>query len=199
MIKFLRTTVAGGILFLVPFVIIYAIVAKALAIARQLVRPIELYLPIDSFLGFDEPHGLALLLLVAVCSLVGIFARTSLARSTTGKLESSFLNRIPGYLFFKNVAEEIAIGSPTERFQSVLVKLDDAAQIGFLIENDAEKQLSVVFIPGAPNPTSGDVMIVASHRVVLLEQSTVKTVNCLQRLGTGYSALLGKHFSLLVS
>ncbi|MEE4382437.1 MAG: DUF502 domain-containing protein [Pseudomonadales bacterium] len=191
MIRFLRTTIAGGILFLVPFVIIAVLVEKALEIAVRIVAPIESHLPIHSLVGLEKAYVLAGLVLLLLCFLAGNFAKTSVAKATTLRFETAFLNRIPGYLLLKTIAEEIAGGDPSERFPSVLVRLDDAAQYAFLVEENREQGYSVVFVPGAPSPASGDVLIVSSDRVIPLDRSTRKAISCLQRMGLGSDKLVG--------
>lgn len=194
MIKLLRTTIAGGILFLIPFVVLYAVVAKALSITRRLLEPIQHYLPIDSLAGFEKPYILSVLLLLAVCAVLGTLAKTSLAKKTTSRMEGAFLNKIPGYLFLKNIAEEVVIGNSTGSFPAVLVHFDDNAQLGFLIEQNAEFDQSIVFVPGAPNPTSGNVFVVTSKRVTMLEESSIRALQTLQRLGAGTSSLIKGQF-----
>ena len=54
-LKFTRTSLVGGILFLLPIVIVAIIVGKALAIAHRIVGPLAAHLPDDSIFGFDMP------------------------------------------------------------------------------------------------------------------------------------------------
>ena len=89
----------------------------------------------------------------------------------------------------ENVGEEIAGEGPSSGHPSVLVRLDDAYQLGFLVEELANGH-AVVFMPGAPRPWDGDVLIVEQSRVELVSPSSTVAVKCLQRLGNGAGALL---------
>lgn len=185
----LRTTILGGALFLAPFVILLILLGKALEITRGAIRPIAERLPFESLIGLEAPKILAGLLLVVVCFVAGLFARTSRAKRLVGWLETALLSNLPGYSFMKNVGEEYAAGTPTGGHESVLVRLDDSYQLGFLVERLASGHV-VVFLPGAPKPWSGDVLIVEDSRVTLLSPSSKVAVTCLQQLGSGVGGLV---------
>ena len=148
----LRTTILGGALFLAPFVILLILLGKALEITRGAIRPIAERLPFESLIGLEAPKILAGLLLVVVCFVAGLFARTSRAKRLVGWLETALLSNLPGYSFMKNVGEEYAAGAPTSGHESVLVRLDDSYQLGFLVDRLASGHV-VVFLPGAPKRT----------------------------------------------
>lgn len=185
----LRTTILGGALFLAPFVILVILLSKALEITRGAIRPIAERLPFESLIGLEAPKILAGLLLVVVCFVAGLFARTSRAKRLVGWLETALLSNLPGYSFMKNVGEEYAAGAPTSGHESVLVRLDDSYQLGFLVERLASGHV-VVFLPGAPKPWNGDVLIVEDSRVTLLSPSSKVAVRCLQQLGSGVGGLV---------
>lgn len=99
------------------------------------------------------------------------------------------MSNIPGYSFIKNLGEEAAGTAPTEGYQTVLVRFDDAWQIGFLVERISGERV-VVFIPDAPSPWTGGVFIFDEERVKPLEVTSAAAVKCLQRLGAGTGTLV---------
>lgn len=189
----MRSLIAGGILFLIPFVLLYIVLTKALSIARSILDPLQKYFPIDSLAGLDEPYILSALFLVFICTLVGTIAKTTLAKKTSLRIEETFLNKLPGYFFLKQIVEEIALGSSTQSYPSVMVRFDDNIQLGFLIESNSELGYSTIFIPGSPNPTSGSAIVVESSRVSVLDTKTTKTMQSLNRLGAGSLDAIKKH------
>ena len=50
-LKFVRATLVGGVLFLLPLIVVVIIVGKALAIARKFVTPLAAHLPGESVIG----------------------------------------------------------------------------------------------------------------------------------------------------
>jgi uncharacterized membrane protein len=187
--KLLRTTVVGGALFLAPFAILVILLEKVFEILRRVINPLAEWLPFESLIGLKTPWILAILLLVMVCIVAGLFARTALAKRLVGWLETALLSNLPGYSFMRTVGEEYAAGTPTSTHQSVLIRLDDSFQLGFLVERLNSGHV-VVFVPGAPKPWNGDVLVVEESRVTLLDPSSKTAVKCLQQLGSGTGRLV---------
>ncbi len=189
MIKILRTTVLGGALFLVPFVILIIILGKAVQISRAIMLPLAERLPIKSVIGVELPLLLGVIILVLVCFLAGLFARTQTAKSLVNWLETNLLSNLPGYSFIKNLGEEAAGEAPTHNYQSVMVQFDDAWQLGFLVERiDGGKV--VVFIPDSPKPWEGGVFIIDEKQMTMLDEASSAAVKSLRKLGAGTGDLI---------
>jgi len=179
----------GGVLFLVPFIILIIILGKALEILIGIVAPVAERIPLESAIGLETPKILALFLLVLLCFMAGLFARTASAKKMVSWLESMLLSNLPGYSFMKNLGEEVGGTAPTQNYQSVLVRFDDASQIGFLVERTPDRRV-VVFIPDSPSPWTGSVFVIDEDRVTLFDEATTSAVKCLQKLGAGAGELI---------
>ncbi|MBN1466585.1 hypothetical protein JXA02_12570, partial [candidate division KSB1 bacterium] len=79
-LKFINTTILGGILFLAPIVLLVFILGKALAIAHKLLDPVVLRIPFKSIIGLPTPVLLAILFLVLFCFSAGLLARLAFAK-----------------------------------------------------------------------------------------------------------------------
>ena len=179
----------GGVIFLVPFVVLIIILGKAHKIIRTVLAPLAERIPIESVIGLETPKILAAIVLVLICLFAGLFARTSTAKKLVSWLETVFLSNLPGYSFIKNLGEEIAETMPTQSHKAVLARFDDAWQIGFLVESIPGGRV-VVFIPDAPSPWTGGVFILDEDRVTPLEVTSSAAIKCLQRLGAGTGTLV---------
>ena len=111
LLNFLRATLVGGLLFLVPVIVLVAVVGKALEVAHKLTDPLAERLP---FAADDTPILLASVLLALVCFVMGLLAMTRPARIVVAWLETSFLSKIPGYVFLKGAGES-ALGTGKDR------------------------------------------------------------------------------------
>ena len=189
LIQVLRATIVGGVLFLAPFVVLFIILAKATQMLRVITVPVAERIPIESAIGMETPRILAIILLLVICFLAGLFAQTRISKRLVGWLETTLLSSLPGYSFMKNLGEEAAGDAPTEKYQSVLVQLDDSWKLGFLVEHTQEGRV-VVFIPGSPSPWTGSVLIVDEDRITLIDKATTSSTKCLQSLGKGVGTLL---------
>ena len=148
LLQFIRTTMVGGALFLVPLVVLTVIVEKALGIARKFSDPLAMRFP---ELAVHTPVLLASLVLVVVCFVLGLLALTSPARAVVAWLENTLLSKIPGYSFLKGAGESVLGLEGQIPYTVVLARIEDSWQFGFVIEKLAGGHLAV-FIPDAPNP-----------------------------------------------
>ena len=193
-LKFIRTSLVGGILFLLPIIVVAIIAGKALAIAHKIVGPLAAHLPEDSVFGLDMPKLLAIGLIVLFCFLAGVFARTALAQKGIIWLETALLSNLPGYEFFKNLSANLLGDENKPTYPVILARIEDAWQLAFLIER-LKGGLVAVFVPDAPSPQSGSVYFMTEDRFRLTDLPASPVLKCLKRYGLGSNALLGGRLS----
>jgi uncharacterized membrane protein len=190
-LRFMRATLAGGLLFLVPIVVLTAILGRAFEFARKLVAPLANLIPAETVLGVGLAKLLAIGFVVFICFLAGVIARSSLARKLVAWLELAILSNLPGYEFLKGMGEGALGAERSSAQQVVLANFEEAWAIGFLIER-LDNGFVAVFIPDVPNPRSGAVHLMTSDRVQVVDVPPLAVLKCLKRLGTGSNALFGK-------
>lgn len=177
----------GGLLVLFPmFACLYLIVRIARALT-EFIKPLLGFLPKNRFIGVAFADIGSILLLLVLCFATGLIVRTSTG-SSLGRQLTRFLNRIPGYRTFGRIArimfdEEHVSGSP------VVVQQDQTKHIGLLMEENSSGELTV-FLPGAPNPLSGSIVIVSADAVERLEVPRSEVTQVIASFGVGTSALL---------
>jgi uncharacterized membrane protein len=66
----------------------------------------------------------------------------------------------------------------------VIAKLDDSAQIGFEVDR-LESGLVVVYMPGAPNPWSGNIVLMTEDRIEKLNLKFSAVTQVMKRIGIG--------------
>lgn len=201
--RFLKTTLVGGILFLLPILLVGAILGKAFAIAHEIVMPLAAHLPVKSMLGLETPRVLAICLLVAFCFLAGVFARTALAAKMIGWLETAVLSNVPGYEFIKSMSEDLLSAQTRHVYPVVLARVEDSWQLAFLVERVEGKDGKegghfAVFVPGSPSPQSGSVYFMTEDRIRHTDIASLTVVKCLKRYGLGASAILGGELGGLI-
>jgi uncharacterized membrane protein len=184
MSKFLKTTVIGGILFLVPIIIFIAIIGKALALTNKLAVPLAESLPVDSIGDFAVVHILAVAILIGICFVAGMIARTNAAKKMVNSLETNVLDKIPAYELLKAKTQSALTPEETQSLRPAMTRFDDSWQLVFEIERLADDKV-VVFLPGSPDPWSGSVCVVTADRVTPLEMSVQAAAKLMKRLGRG--------------
>ncbi len=181
--NFIKTTVIGGLVFMVPVVIFVFIVGKAFRIMWVVAAPLKAYIPTGYIGGVAFINLLVLLALVLVCFIAGLMARGAIAKKMYRSLDAT-LQAIPGYSFIKGFIDSMSSNEEAaESFLPVLVRFDDNAQLAFEVERTGDNV--VVYLPGAPNPWSGSVAYVNVERVKRLEMSVTQAVKNIQRIGRG--------------
>jgi uncharacterized membrane protein len=191
LLVFLRATFLGGILFLLPIVVLVVVLGKAQEIAGRVVAPLASRIAMRSMAGIPTATVLAVGVIVLFCFLAGLYARTRLARKMVEWLESVFLYNIPGYDFFKGISESLIGYEMDHAYPVVLARVEEAWQIGFLMER-LESGHYAVFVPGAPSVWSGSVYLMTEDRFQRVDITRVEAVKCLRRLGLGADQLLGQ-------
>jgi uncharacterized membrane protein len=185
--KFIKTTTIGGIVFMVPIIVIIMILGKAFEFMLKIARPIGELIPIESIGGIAFANLLALLAILVVCFIAGVIARSPLAKKLYQVIDDGLL-AIPGYTFVKAYTDSMKLGqAEAKSMQPVLVRFDDNSQLGFEIERLDDGQV-VVFLPGAPDPWSGTVTYFSADRVKKLELSASEAISNVKRLGRGSRA-----------
>jgi len=183
-VGFLKTTIIGGLIFLIPFVLIVSVLGKAIKTMIVVARPLEKMIPLESIGGIAVVHILAILLLVLICFLAGLFARSSTGKRAFDWLDSKLIMMIPGYSFIKGFAGTIEKDESKTVMIPVLAKLDDQTLLGFEVERLSDGQV-VVFLPGSPDTTSGTVAYMTEDRIQKLDIDFAATYKILRTLGRG--------------
>ena len=182
--NFVKTTIIGGVLVILPVALMAAGVAKAITVVRGVLAPIVAWLP--AWLQF--PTLVAALLVVAFCFLAGALVRTRVAQAAGRVVDKGFLEKIPGYTVFKTLTRRLS-GQGDESAAVALVSFEDHQEIGFVMERLPDGR-SAVFIPSAPTATSGGLMIVPAARIQILDAPMKKAFSCFSHWGTGTAELL---------
>ena len=195
LMRFLKATFVGGLLFLLPVALILIVLRHAMRVAGKVAEPISSLLP-DAVMSAVIATVLAVLLLVLVSFLAGLFARTNTGKGIMRQFEKSLLGGIPQYQLMKSVAEGLARVENAEGVKPALVSIEGGWQMGYLLE-PLENGWVTVFLPQAPTPMSGNVMYLPVGRVRLLGISMVTAMAIVKHMGVGSGeALRGADLTL---
>jgi len=181
---FLKTTLIGGLIFLIPFVIIVAIVGKALKIMMVIAEPFAKLVPFEAVAGIAIVNFVVVIVVILICFIAGLIARSTPGRRSFQLLDQKLMGMIPGYAFAKGITGSIGEGDENEVMHAVLVKLDDQSMIGFEVER-TDNGLVAVYIPGSPSIWAGTVVYMTPDRVEKLDVEFTTVSKTLRTLGRG--------------
>lgn len=165
---FIKSTLLGGLLVLFPlFACIYVIVRNA-----------------EAWVEFTKPLMASVFILLVLCCLTGLVLRTSVGKALGLRVSRGF-ERVPGYAMFARLAQMI-FDQEDQCGVPVIVQTGDSKQIGFMVEHHGPDELTV-FLPSAPTPFSGNVMIVKTDKVEWLHVPAAKVARVMATFGSGCS------------
>ncbi len=186
--ELVKTTIIGGASFLLPVAIIIFILSYAFRLIKRVAQPIAESLHLNHLVGSGV--GTVTVLSVVVLVLISFVGGLAAAgRRVARWSESSFLGRFPHYQVIKSMADGLAHIENASGLKPLLVNIEDAWQIGYLLEQ-LENDWVAVFLPQAPSPLSGNVMYMPAHRVRLLDITMVQAMSIVKAIGVGSSAAL---------
>jgi len=184
MLKFLKTTVVGGIFFLIPVIIFIAIIGKALELTKKLAAPLSALLPADLIDNIAMVNLLALGIVLLICFLAGLAAKLTISRKSVNLMEDRMLSKIPAYELFKSKLQAVVQPETVEGMKPVLARFDDSWQIGLEIERISGGAVAI-FLLGAPDPWLGSVCYMTEDRIQPLDVSLPSVLRMLKVLGRG--------------
>lgn len=184
-LEFLKTTALGGALVVLPAWLTVLLLLKALVQMQGIVQPVGAVLPE----GVVHPRVMAGLVMLALCFVVGALIRTAIGRQVGRTVERTVLERLPGYTTLRSVAEQLGEMEKARGFQPALVEIEEALAPAFIVEEHADGQCTV-FLPSAPTPAAGTILIIAGARVHPVDVPITTAFKVVTKWGTGAGELL---------
>ena len=180
-----KNIAVGGVLFLIPVTIAVVVIVEVLDFLDDIAAPMAGFLPTETILGFGLAQVIAVVLLLGVCFIAGLIARSSVGQGLVQRIEKGLLSAIPGYGIVKGLADQVLSSRErAERFQPVLVPARGGFRPAFEVERLPTGEVAVL-LPGAPNPWSGQVVFLDPEHVQPLEMKAMELMHVLEGLGIG--------------
>ncbi len=191
LLGFVKTTLVGGVVFLVPATVLALLLAKVGDVLLRLAQPLAKRLPLNTIWGVAVADAVLIVLALLVCFLAGLLARVSFANRLVRKAEAGVLWRIPGYGFIKGLTDSFDKSPAAKGMLPVLIHFDDAAQLAFEVDHLPDGR-RVIYLPGAPDPRAGSVLVMDADRVEPVQMTFVRATAALRGLGRGLGLTLSQ-------
>jgi len=185
LLAFLKATLLGGVIFVLPAWLTVLLVLKALGHLEIFVKPVSSHLP----QGVAHPRVIAIVLLVALCFAVGLAIQTAIGAQIKRAAERLVLDKIPGYTTLHGFAARLSDSEQDTSFQPALVEIEEAFVPAFIVEQHNRNRCTV-FIPSVPTPMAGAVYIIDNNRVHPLDLPAVSVMQCISKWGGGSDKLV---------
>ena len=190
-IEFLKTTLLGGLFVLLPVLLFYLLLTKALQTIVGLATPIADLFPKGTFDETKAPVMVALVLLVCMSFLFGLAMRSTTGKRLGNRIESATLGKLPGYNAIKQLIAGFTRAGDSS-FQPALLNSSDGEQeLAYVVEDQGDGKVTVL-VPWAPTPFAGSIKIVHKDRVKLIDTDLGEFTKVLGHWGIGVKDMLDK-------
>ena len=184
LLKLLKATIVGGLLFLLPLILVVLLLGHAMKLAAKVAHPISQMVGLQSLLGPAGEEAFAILILVVISIIAGIVASTALGKALMRWTENSFLGGLPQYRLMKTMAEGLAQIETADGASPALINIEDGWQLGYSLEQ-LQNGWVAVFVPQSPTPMSGNIIYLPAQRVRLLNIPMMEAMGIVKSMGVG--------------
>lgn len=184
MVQFLKTTLIGGLLIVLPVWVTILLLIKAVSGALTMLQPLAQLLPQQVV----HEKLVALALLVVLCFTVGLLTRLGLGQRLHAWLAQHIFERFPGFSILRSMVRQFAGDVDEQSFQPALVEIEEALVPAFIVEEHEDGQLTV-FVSSSPTPMAGAIYILPPSRVHRVEMPLYKAMSCISKWGSGAAAM----------
>jgi uncharacterized membrane protein len=182
---FVAKTTVRGLLVVVPIYLAVLVLLKGMKSVAQLVRPFAGLLPE----WVPAEQFLSLLLVLAICFLIGWAVRTRLGQRGRERIEKGFFEKIPGYALFRSLTMQVAGDSRQTVWKPALAEIEDALAPAFIIE-ELDDGRYTIFVPSIPTPFAGTVYIIERARVHPVDVPFTDALKVVSKWGSGAKDLV---------
>lgn len=189
--QFLKTSAMGGLLVLLPLLLLYLVISELVKIVVVLATPIAALFPDGTFAQVNHPVFWALILILVVSFLLGLTLRIALLRRLGDWAEKTILMRIPAYSAIKQMSRGlVGAGDEDTLFKPALwISGEEERRIAYLVE-DHEDGYVTILVPQTPTAFSGDLVIVPKNNIEILTAGLGEASAAISHWGVGFRKLL---------
>lgn len=183
-------TLIGGLLLVLPTIIILFLLSLIFKFVFNLVEPISSLLDPDSASHALFIKVLSLLILIAFIFLIGLITRDTRSRRYFKTFEKKYLLQIPLYSTLQEIVIQFSGAKKMPFSQVVLLDPYNTGVLmtGFVTEVVSEN-IYTVFVPTAPNPMNGNIYHFPVSQLKFLDIEPEKAMRTIIGMGTGSTLL----------
>jgi uncharacterized membrane protein len=192
--SFFRTTLLGGLLVVLPVIILIFILKGLVEFVTDKIRPVTYLIIQTARLNEFISTFIAVILILFLFFIMGLAIRTRIGKYGFDFFEDKFLKRIFLYKFIKETVTQLFGTNKTLFKYAALVKLfgGDTMVIAFVAEEHPDGY-ATIFVPSGPAPTAGFVYVVKQSDVHKIDYPVDKAMRTIISLGKGSKGMIDKY------
>ncbi|HWA47266.1 MAG TPA: hypothetical protein VG742_03285 [Dongiaceae bacterium] len=179
-IEFIKTTLLGGILIIVPAAAVVFLLTKVARGIRHALDPVATQLPP----GVQFPYVIEVATLIGICFIAGLLIRTRPGRWVGSMGERYVFERVPGYALIKTLTGRSLSGGVGEGATPALAEMEEGLVPALIIERHADGYVTI-FVPSPPVPTVGQSYVFETSKVHPVDVPLTRFISCITKWGLG--------------
>jgi uncharacterized membrane protein len=199
LLRFIKTTAIGGLLVLLPLLLLNLVLNEALGLIVVLAEPLEELFPKGTLDGTKYPIATGLIVITGVSFLIGLALRSESGKRLGRWVDRTVLERLPVYSVLKNLIAAFMGSEKEGAFKiAVLQSSEGEYEIVYIVEDFGDDYVTV-FVPWSPTVFSGSVKIVNRNRLEILDATLGEVSRVLGNWGVGARDLLNNYAACKVT
>jgi uncharacterized membrane protein len=189
--SFLKTTIIGGLVVILPMTIIAVVFNWLHTVVTDWIQPLTDLLLERTGLREWVADLIVITSIIGLCFLLGLIVRTSVGRFVHGKLEDKLSRFAPGYKLVKETVLQFLGRKKSPFSQVALVRLygSDTRATAFVTDEHPDGSFTV-FVPTGPNPTSGQIFHLPGDQVSKVDAGVEEAMRSIISCGAGSSGFM---------
>jgi len=180
---FLKTTAIGGLIFLLPLIVIGALIGQIVPIVMSVAAVLAEYIPVQTPAGIAILIGLSITIVLLMCFAAGLIGRWSIGKKVSKFVENNLILLFPRYAIYREQLKGSIGGDHNKPVMiPVLVRFDDVTRVAFEVERTGGDLVSL-YLPGSPDPWSGFVVFMTPDRVAPMGIPFSEALGICERMG----------------
>ena len=177
---FARQALFGGILVLLPIVILGAVFRWMFYVVTDLIQPMTNYMASHFYLPELVADLTVIALILLICFAVGTLVSTGIGKWLHNHFDKYLARLAPGYRIVKEIVSQVfgsSESSPFSKGEVVRVKLFGEAcetKVTAIVTARHPDGNVTIFMPTGPNPTSGNIYHVPQQLVEFYPDASVE-------------------------
>ena len=190
--NFLSTVFVGGLLAILPIVIIFKVFSWIFTWLMEFIQPFTTVITSNIGVNITAAKIIATTAVILSCFLIGILVKTAWGKWLQSFTERWFLQKIPGYTTLKEIFNQFQPDNKQNFSKPVLITLDQGTNylMGFVTDKYEEDRYSV-FIPTSPSPVNGFVVQTTSESIKFIDAPSETVMRSVLSCGVGVSKFAG--------
>lgn len=189
---FVKSTLLGGIVVLLPLAIIVFIFKWLIELVVNAVQPLSDLLIEKAGIYDWAAYLIVVLIVIFVLFLLGLIVKTQFGSFMHRFVEKRILKSAPGYSMIKEIVAQL-LGKEKPPFSQVaLVDLYDNKALATAFVTDVHNDGNyTVFVPAGPNPLSGNIYHLKAECVHIVDVPVEEAMRSIISCGAGSSRFVG--------